>query len=348
MPSPSRSLDDQEKLVLQDEGTVKNDQGTVQYDQLQLGLLPHHRADRRPGGSAAGGSRQCRAGERQHADPRRHHAVAAHYRRLHHCRRTASAPVLARLRKQAPSSPSMPLIAPAQKKIATGELAGARQPDRHHHRHGQGARRFRQQGRRAVPQPVCQYPPAGETLQGVTLVPASADPAERPDLVRVCDPGRRRAHAQRQAGRDRRGQSRRSTASIPGDVVANSSFDKLQDNAKVTSAQPSRRGRHHAAGGGRRSGASSRAQRGHRRQRRQSIMSPSRPFILRPVATSLLMAAIFLVGIVGYHAAAGFRAAAGRLSDHPGGHVLSGRQPGRDGDDGHRAAGAAVRPDARA
>ena len=29
-------------------------------------------------------------------------------------------------------------------------------------------------------------------------------------------------------------------------------------------------------------------------------MSPSRPFILRPVATSLLMAAIFLVGIVAY------------------------------------------------
>jgi membrane fusion protein, multidrug efflux system len=29
-------LDDQEKLVLQDEGTVKNDQGTVQYDQIQV------------------------------------------------------------------------------------------------------------------------------------------------------------------------------------------------------------------------------------------------------------------------------------------------------------------------
>src|SRR6201995_1541932 len=29
-------------------------------------------------------------------------------------------------------------------------------------------------------------------------------------------------------------------------------------------------------------------------------MSPSRPFILRPVATSLLMAAIFLVGVVAY------------------------------------------------
>src|ERR1022692_4129192 len=30
-------LDDQEKIVLQDEGTVKNDQGTVQYDQIQVG-----------------------------------------------------------------------------------------------------------------------------------------------------------------------------------------------------------------------------------------------------------------------------------------------------------------------
>src|SRR6202167_1514085 len=29
-------LDDQEKLVLQDQGTVKNDQGTVQYDQIQV------------------------------------------------------------------------------------------------------------------------------------------------------------------------------------------------------------------------------------------------------------------------------------------------------------------------
>ncbi len=29
-------LDDQEKIVLQDEGTVKNDQGTVNYDQVQL------------------------------------------------------------------------------------------------------------------------------------------------------------------------------------------------------------------------------------------------------------------------------------------------------------------------
>jgi multidrug efflux system membrane fusion protein len=31
-----QTLDDQEKIVLQDEGTVKNDQGTVQFDQIQV------------------------------------------------------------------------------------------------------------------------------------------------------------------------------------------------------------------------------------------------------------------------------------------------------------------------
>jgi membrane fusion protein, multidrug efflux system len=33
---PKQTLDDQEKLVLQDEGTVKNDQGTVKYDEVQV------------------------------------------------------------------------------------------------------------------------------------------------------------------------------------------------------------------------------------------------------------------------------------------------------------------------
>jgi multidrug efflux system membrane fusion protein len=34
---PRQTLEDQEKLVLQDQGTVKNDQGTVDYDKVQLG-----------------------------------------------------------------------------------------------------------------------------------------------------------------------------------------------------------------------------------------------------------------------------------------------------------------------
>lgn len=33
---PRQTLEDQEKIVLQDQGTVKNDEGTVEYDQVQL------------------------------------------------------------------------------------------------------------------------------------------------------------------------------------------------------------------------------------------------------------------------------------------------------------------------
>ena len=76
-------------------------------------------------------------------------------------------------------------------------------------------------------------------------------------------------------------------------------------------------------------------------------MSPSRPFILRPVATSLLMAAILLAG-GGLPAASGFRAAAGGLSDDSGADVLSRRESRRDGFVGDHAAGAAIRPGARA
>jgi multidrug efflux system membrane fusion protein len=35
---PRQTLEDQEKVVLQDQGTVKNDEGTVQYDKVQVGF----------------------------------------------------------------------------------------------------------------------------------------------------------------------------------------------------------------------------------------------------------------------------------------------------------------------
>ena len=61
--------------------------------------------------------------------------------------------------------------------------------------------------------------------------------------------------------------------------MATSSFEKLQNGSKVMIAK---------------TGAP------RLRPRGQCPVSPSRPFILRPVATSLLMAAILLVGIVAY------------------------------------------------
>ena len=40
---PRQTLEDQEKLVLQDQGTVKNDEGTVQYDQVQVAIATSRR-----------------------------------------------------------------------------------------------------------------------------------------------------------------------------------------------------------------------------------------------------------------------------------------------------------------
>ena len=75
-------------------------------------------------------------------------------------------------------------------------------------------------------------------------------------------------------------------------------------------------------------------------------MNPSRLFIERPVATSLLMVAILLAGLRRLPAAAAVRAARGRLPDDPGHDALSGREPGRHRLLGDRAARAPVRPDA--
>ena len=75
-------------------------------------------------------------------------------------------------------------------------------------------------------------------------------------------------------------------------------------------------------------------------------MNPSRAFILRPVATSLLMVGVLLAGRRRVPAAAGLGAAGSRLPDDPGRDVLSRRQPRRDGVVGDGAARAAVRPDA--
>ena len=76
-------------------------------------------------------------------------------------------------------------------------------------------------------------------------------------------------------------------------------------------------------------------------------VSPSRPFILRPVATSLLMVGVLLAGAVAYFQLPVSALAAGRLSDDTGPDVLSRRQPGRDGFGRDHAARAAVRRSAR-
>ena len=116
----------------------------------------------------------------------------------------------------------------------------------------------------------------------------------------------------------------------PGDVLVMTGVDKLQEGTQVNVQMADQQ----AAGG--------------RQVRRKEEVSPSRTFILRPVATSLLMIGILLAGGVAYKQLPVSALARGGLSHHPGHHVLSRRQPGRDGVFGHRAARAPVRPGARA
>ena len=77
-------------------------------------------------------------------------------------------------------------------------------------------------------------------------------------------------------------------------------------------------------------------------------MSPSRIFILRPVATTLLMAAILIVGIVAYRF---LPLSALPEVDYPTIQVQTfypGREPGRHDLLDHGAARAPARPDAGA
>jgi multidrug efflux pump len=75
-------------------------------------------------------------------------------------------------------------------------------------------------------------------------------------------------------------------------------------------------------------------------------MSLSSPFIKRPIATTLLTAAVALAGIAPSRSA-GLAAAAGRLSDDLGLGLAAGREPGDHGLVGRDAARARVRADRR-
>jgi multidrug efflux pump len=92
-----------------------------------------------------------------------------------------------------------------------------------------------------------------------------------------------------------------------GDRLVSDGFDKLQDGVKVvlrkpavptseTAAASQQSGKDTAV----KQNADTAKYKGSKRKAEEPEVSPSRPFILRPIATSLVMAAILLVGIVGY------------------------------------------------
>ena len=210
--------------------------------------------------------------------------------------------------------------AAASTKLATGTARHGRQPDRHHHRHGEAARAVRQRRTRPCSRTSSSTSSCSSTrCKDATIVPSAAVQRGAPGtfvyLVKPDEHGRgaagqARARATASASPSRRAWSRATASSIDG-------ADRLRDGAKVdacrdaappTAPQPHgaagdsapRRGRRQrragdAAGATASDGGAARAGR-----QRTAAMNPSRLFILRPVATSLLMVAILLVGIVAY------------------------------------------------
>jgi multidrug efflux system membrane fusion protein len=227
-------LDDQEKLVLQDEGTVKNDQGTVQYDQVQLDFC--HITSPIAGRV---GLRLVDPGNVVQNDGTVTLAVITQVDPttvIFTIPEDSLGPVAARLRAGA----KLPVDAydrTALKKIASGTLLTIDNLIDTTTGTVKGRSQFDNKNGVLFPNQFVNTRLLVNTLQGVTLVPASAIQQNGQAsfvyvilnniaYMRSVTPGISDAGKTQIGGLN------------PGDVVANSSFDKLQDNAKVVISNP--------------------------------------------------------------------------------------------------------------
>jgi multidrug efflux system membrane fusion protein len=223
-------VDDQEKLVLQDQGTVKNDEGTVQYDQLQVEYC--HIVSPINGQI---GLRLVDPGNIVQANGTSALAVIAQLQPItviFTLPEDSLSPVLARLHDHAKLDVDV-FDRSAQKKIASGALLALdNQIDT-----TTGTVKVRAQFDNAdnalFPNQFVNARLLVNTLQGVTLVPASAVQQNgqssyvyviqnnvahvRPVKTGVTDSGSTQVDSVK-----------------AGEVLADSSFDKLQDNARVS------------------------------------------------------------------------------------------------------------------
>ena len=180
---PRQTLEDQEKLVLQDQGTVKTDQGTVSYDQTAGRLLPHHL---RPSMDASAFAWSIPA-TWSRANGTTTLLVITQIQPITVIF-TLAEDSLARCSPRCAAAAKLPVEAwdrQMSKKIATGQLETRGQPDRHHHRHRQAARHVRQSRQRAFPQPVRQHAPARPDPAEPDPHPVLRHPAQRRRRLRL-------------------------------------------------------------------------------------------------------------------------------------------------------------------
>jgi len=225
-------LDDQEKLVLQDEGTVKNDQGAVQFDQIQVEYC-HITAP------IAGrlGLRLVDPGNVVQASASSTLAVITQMQPItviFTIPEDDLGQVDARLHAKAKLSVDV-FDRTAQKKIASGTLLTIDNQIDTTTGTVKGRAQFDNKDGALFPNQFVNTRLLVNTLQGVTLIAASAIQQNgQASFVYVVENNIAHMRSIKTGVTD--GGVTQVEGINPGDVIANSSFDKLQDNAAVVIA----------------------------------------------------------------------------------------------------------------
>jgi multidrug efflux system membrane fusion protein len=230
-----QTLDDQEHVVVQDEGTVKNDQGTVQYDQVQVNWC-HITAPI----SGVVGLRLVDPGNVVQSSGTQTLAVITQLEPItviFTIPEDSLGPVQDRLHKGARLNVDA-YDRSAQSKIASGQLLTLDNQIDTTTGTVKGRAQFANQNDALFPNQFVNTRLLVNTLQGVTLLPSSAI-QQNGQVSFVYLIQNDTAHTRNvKPGVTDNGITQVDGIN-PGDVVANSGFDKLQDNSKTAvSNQP--------------------------------------------------------------------------------------------------------------
>ena len=229
---PKQTLDDQEKIVLQNQGTVKIDQGVVQYDEIQVQYC-HIIAPI----TGKVGLRLVDPGNVVQSSGTLTLAVITQLQPItviFTISEDSLGPVQQRLHKNAVLSVDA-FDRGGQKKIASGKLLTLDNLIDTTTGTVKARASFENKDSSLFPNQFVNIRLLVDTLQGATLIPASAIQHNgQADFVYVLQDNT--AHMRSiKAGVTDAGKTQ-VTGINPGDVLANSSFDKLQDNSKVVFA----------------------------------------------------------------------------------------------------------------